>query len=150
MSETIKQRLQSDMKDAMRAQDKARLGVIRLINAEIKRKEVDERISVDDAQTLAILDKMLKQRRDSISQFETAGRNDLVEKESFEVSVIQGYMPKAMSEAEIDTAIAKAITESGATSAKDMGKVMAVLKPAVQGRCDMTVVSQRVKAKLGA
>lgn len=150
MSESIKQRLQSDMKDAMRAHDKARLGVIRLINSEIKRKEVDERISVDDAQTLAILDKMLKQRRDSISQFEAAGRTDLVEKESFEVTVIQDYMPKALSDAEIDTAIANAISASGATSAKDMGKVMAALKPMVQGRCDMTVVSQRVKAKLGA
>jgi len=150
MSESIKQRLQSDMKDAMRAHDKARLGVIRLINAEIKRKEVDERISVDDAQTLAILDKMLKQRRDSISQFEAAGRTDLVEKESFEVTVIQDYMPKALTDAEIDTAIANAISASGATSAKDMGKVMAALKPMVQGRCDMTVVSQRVKAKLGA
>lgn len=150
MSESIKQRLQSDMKDAMRAHDKARLGVIRLINAEIKRKEVDERISVDDVQTLAILDKMLKQRRDSISQFEAAGRTDLVEKESFEVTVIQDYMPKALTDAEIDTAIANAISASGATSAKDMGKVMAALKPMVQGRCDMTVVSQRVKAKLGA
>ncbi len=150
MSDSIKQRLQSDMKDAMRAHDKARLGVIRLINSEIKRKEVDERISVDDAQTLAILDKMLKQRRDSISQFEAAGRTDLVEKESFEVTVIQDYMPKALSDAEIDTAIANAISASGATSAKDMGKVMAALKPMVQGRCDMTVVSQRVKAKLGA
>lgn len=150
MPETIKQRLQSDMKDAMRAQDKARLGVIRLINADIKRKEVDERIEVDDAQTLAILDKMLKQRRDSISQFEAAGRNDLAEKEAFEVTVIQNYMPKALTDAELEAAVAKAITESGASSAKDMGKVMAALKPALQGRCDMTTVSQRVKAKLGA
>lgn len=150
MSESIKQRLQSDMKDAMRAHDKARLGVIRLINAEIKRKEIDERISLDDAQTLAIMDKMLKQRRDSISQFEAAGRTDLVEKEAFEVTVIQDYMPKALTEAEIDAAVASAIASSGATSAKDMGKVMAALRPMVQGRCDMTVVSQRVKTQLGA
>lgn len=150
MSESIKQRLQSDMKDAMRAHDKARLGTIRLINADIKRKEVDERIEVDDAQTLAILDKMLKQRRDSISQFEAAGRNDLAEKEAFEVTVIQNYMPKALTDAEIEAAVAKAIADSGALTAKDMGKVMAVLKPALQGRCDMTTVSQRVKAKLSA
>jgi hypothetical protein len=145
---TLKARLSEAMKAAMRAQQKARLGAIRLIQAEIQRVEVDERIEVDDARVLAILDKMVKQRRDSIQQFESAGRTDLVEVEVGELAVIQEFLPRALGEAELELLIDGAMRESGAVAMKDMGKVMALLKPQVQGRADMGLVSQRIKARL--
>ena len=145
---TLKARLTEAMKAAMRAQDKARLGAIRLIQADIKRVEVDERIEVDDARVLVILDKMVKQRRDSIQQFESAGRMDLVAIEAGELAVIQEFLPQALGEAELELLIDDAMSESGAVAMKDMGKVMAILKPQVQGRADMGLVSQRIKARL--
>ena len=145
---TLKARLTEAMKAAMRAQEKARLGAIRLMLAEIKRVEVDERIELDDARVLAILDKMIKQRRDSIQQFESAGRTDLVEIEAGELAVIQEFLPQALGEAELALLIDDAVRESGAVAMKDMGKVMAILKPQVQGRADMGLVSQRIKARL--
>jgi uncharacterized protein YqeY len=138
------------MKTAMKSGDKDRLGVIRLVNAAIKQREVDERIQLDDAQVLSVLEKMLKQRRDSVTQFEAAARNDLADKEKFEIGVIQHYMPQQMTAAEVDAAIASAIAESGAASAKDMGKVMSAVKPKVAGRTDMGKLSELVKAKLAA
>jgi hypothetical protein len=144
----LKQRLQDDMKAAMKAGDKPRLGVIRLINAAIKQREVDERIELDDTQVLAVLDKMLKQRRDSIAQYEQAGREDLAAKERFEVEVCQDYMPAALSEAEIGTLIDEAVASTGAAGMRDMGKVMGVLKAKLQGRADMAAVSQQVKERL--
>ncbi|MEA3638398.1 MAG: GatB/YqeY domain-containing protein [Lamprobacter sp.] len=144
----LKERLQADMKAAMKAGNKPRLGVIRLINAAIKQREVDERIALDDTQVLAVLDKMLKQRRDSVSQYAEAGREDLAEQERFEIRICQEYMPAALSEAEIDALIATAITNTGAVSIKDMGKVMGVLKPQIQGRADMAAISATIKAKL--
>ena len=146
----LSQRIREDMKIAMKAGDKRRLGVIRLIRAAIKQREVDERIELDDTQILVVLDKMVKQRRDSIEQFEKAGRNELAEQEYFEIEVLQGYMPEALSEAEIDTLIAEAITGTGAASLRDMGKVMGQLKPKIQGRADMGAVSALVKKRLGA
>jgi len=137
------------MKAAMKAGDKRRLGVIRLINAAIKQREVDERVELDDTQILVVLDKMLKQRRDSISQFEQAGREDLAAQERFEVDVCQEYMPAPLSEAEIDALISQAIDRTGATGMRDMGKVMGLLKPTLQGRADMAIVSQQIKARLG-
>lgn len=147
---TLKAQLTEDMKAAMKSGDRARLDVIRLINAAIKQREVDERIVLDDAAVLGVLEKMLKQRRDSITQFEAAARNDLADKEKAEVVVIQHYMPAQLSDAEVDAAIAAAIAESGATGAKDMGKVMGLVKPKVAGRTDMGKLSERVKAKLAA
>jgi uncharacterized protein YqeY len=147
---SLKTQLTDDMKTAMKGGDKDRLGVIRLINAGIKQREVDERIMLDDAQVLSVLEKMLKQRRDSVSQFEAAGRTDLADKEKFEIGVIQNYMPAQMTAEEVVTAIAAAIAESGAASAKDMGKVMAIVKPKVAGRTDMGKLSELVKAKLAA
>jgi uncharacterized protein YqeY len=134
----------------MKGGDKERLGTIRLINAAIKQREVDERIVLDDAQVLAVLEKMLKQRRDSITQFEVANRTDLADKEKAEVAVIQAYMPAQMTPAEVDAAITAAIAESGATGPKDMGKVMGLVKPKVAGRTDMGKLSELVKAKLSA
>jgi uncharacterized protein YqeY len=148
--ETLKQRIDADMKDAMRAKDKERLGTVRLILAAIKQREVDERVVLDDVQVLAVLEKMVKQRRDSISQFEAAGRTDLADKEKAELVLIQTYMPAQLSEAEIDAIIDQAIAASGATSAKDMGKVMGPLKAQLQGRADMGAVSARLKARLSA
>jgi hypothetical protein len=146
----LKERLQADMKAAMKSGDKTRLGVIRLINAAIKQREVDERTELDDTQCLAVLDKMLKQRRDSIQQYADAGRDDLAERERFEVEVCQSYMPAALSADEIGELITAAITETGASGMKDMGKVMGVLKPKLQGRADMAAVSAEVKARLSA
>lgn len=146
---TLKARITEAMKAAMRAHEKARLGAIRLIQADIKRVEVDERIEVDDARVLAILDRMVKQRRDSIQQFEKAGRDDLVQIEAAELVVIQEFLPRALEPAELEQMIDAAVRESGATSMKDMGKVMAILKPQVQGRADMGAVSQHIKARLG-
>ncbi|HHI94104.1 MAG TPA: GatB/YqeY domain-containing protein [Gammaproteobacteria bacterium] len=145
----LKQRLTEDMKAAMRSKDKPRLGVVRLVLAAIKQREVDERIDLDDAQVLAVLDKMVKQRRDSVKQFEEAGRQELADQENYEISILQDYLPAALGEAELDTLIAAAIDSAGAESMKDMGKVMAVLKPQVQGRADMGAVSQRIKSRLG-
>ncbi|MCG6970002.1 MAG: GatB/YqeY domain-containing protein [Gammaproteobacteria bacterium] len=145
----LKTKITEDMKVAMRAKDKERLGVIRLILAAIKQLEVDSRASLDDAAVLQVMDKMLKQRRDSISQFESAGRDDLVQKEQFEVEVLQQYMPEALSEPELEQLIKDAIAASGAESMKDMGKLMNELRPKVQGRADMAQVSHKVKALLG-
>ncbi|WP_133717708.1 GatB/YqeY domain-containing protein [Methylocaldum gracile] len=144
----LKERLQADMKAAMKAGEKDRLGVIRLIMAAIKQREVDERIQLDDAQVLAVLDKMVKQRRESITQFQSAGRDDLVAAEQAELGVIQEYLPQALSEEEVESLIKEALAESGASGIGDMGKVMAVLKPKMQGRADMSMVSLRVKSLL--
>lgn len=146
---SLKARIQEDMKSALRGGDKRRLGVIRLILAAIKQREVDERIELDDAQVLAVLDKMVKQRRESLSQYEQAGRADLAEQEQFELDVVQAYLPQPLSAAEIDALIAAAIAATGAAGIKDMGKVMAQLKPQLQGRADMGAVSGQIKAKLG-
>ena len=146
---TLKHRITEAMKDAMRAKDKQRLGAIRLILADIKRIEVDERIEVDDTRVLAILDKMNKQRRDSIAQFDAAGRDDLSAQEHAELAVIAEFLPAALSEQELDELIAEAITKSQAESMRDMGKVMGLLKPQLQGRADIGAVSQQVKARLG-
>jgi uncharacterized protein len=144
----LKQRLTDDMKAAMKAGAKERLGTIRLVNAAIKQREVDERIELDDTQVLAVLEKMVKQRRDSITQFEAAGREDLAAKERAEIDVIQGYLPEALSDDEIEALINAAVAETGAASMRDMGKLMGVLRPQLQGRADMGAVSQRVKARL--
>ena len=144
----LKQRLQDDMKTALRSRDKERLGAIRLILAAVQQREVDERTQLDDTQVLALLDKLGKQRRDSIDQYRAAGRDDLAAREAYELEVIQGYLPKALDEAGLDALIDEAIAASGATSMRDMGQVMAGLKPRVQGRADMAAVSARVKARL--
>ncbi len=149
MGESLKSQVTSAMKDAMRAKAKERLSAIRLIQAEIKRIEVDERIEVDDARLLAVLDKMVKQRRDSISQFESAGRQELADKEQAEIEVIQEFLPEALSEEELTGMIDEAIASSGAESMRDMGKVMGILKPKIQGRADVGAVSGMIKAKLG-
>ena len=146
----LKQRIQDDMKSAMKASEKRRLGTIRLILAAIKQREVDERIEMDDDQVLLILDKMTKQRRDSIAQFEQAGRTDLAEQEAFEIEVLKEYMPEGLSEDEIISLVKEAIATSGAESIRDMGKVMGQLKPKVQGRADMGAVSALVKQQLNS
>ncbi|MDA8781990.1 GatB/YqeY domain-containing protein [Porticoccaceae bacterium] len=147
---SIKQDIHSAMKDAMRAKDKARLGAIRLMQAEFKRIEVDERIEIDDARVLAVLDKMVKQRRDSISQYETAGRPELAEIEIAEIAVIQDFLPAALSDEEITAMVEAAIAQTGASSMADMGKVMGIIKPQIQGRADAGAVSGLVKAALTA
>jgi uncharacterized protein YqeY len=144
----LKERITEDMKTAMRAKDVARLGAIRFLQAAIKQKEVDERVVADDASILAIIEKLIKQRKDSIQQFQQAGRNDLVEKEQAELALLQGYLPQQMSEAELNQAIAAAISEAGATGPQAMGKVMALLKPRLAGRADIGKVSALVKARL--
>jgi len=144
----LKERIIEDMKSAMRAGEKERLGTIRLILAAIKQREVDERITLDDGQVLAVLEKMIKQRKEAITQFESGGRADLVAKEQAEVTVLQSYLPAQMSDAEIDALIAEAVFASGATSIKDMGKVMGIVKSKAQGRADMGAVSARIKQKL--
>ncbi len=144
----IKARLLEDTKAAMRGQDKPRLAVLRLIAAAIKQREVDERITLEDADVLAVLDKMIKQRRDSIAQYTQAGRQELADKEAFEIGIIQDYMPAQLSEAEIDALIGEAISATGATGMQDMGKVMGLLKPKLQGRADMGAVSARIKSRL--
>jgi uncharacterized protein YqeY len=145
---SLKQQITEDMKSAMRAKETARLGAIRLLLAAMKQREVDERIELTDTDVFAIIDKMLKQRRDSISQFEAAGRQDLVDVEKFEVSVLQTYMPQQLSEAEIIAAIADAMAATGASGPQDMGKVMGVVKPKLAGRVDMGKVSGLIKAQL--
>ena len=146
----LKARIQDDMKSAMRAAEKERLATIRLILAAIKQREVDERIQLDDTQVLAVLEKMVKQRRESIAQFEAGGRADLVAKESAELAVLAGYLPEQLSEQELDRLIAATIAETGASSVKDMGKVMSALKAKVQGRADMGALGARIKARLSA
>lgn len=146
----LKQRIQDDMKSAMKGGDKRKLGVIRLIMAAIKQREVDERIELDEDQVLTVLDKMVKQRRDSIEQYEKAGRDELAEQEKFEIEVLQEYLPEALSEEEITDLIKQAMAETGAESMRDMGKVMGILKPKLQGRADMGAVSAKIKQLLGS
>jgi len=145
---SLKTQLTDDMKSAMKAGEKERLGVIRLVNAAIKQKEVDERIELDDAQVLAVLDKMVKQRRDSVAQFDAAGREDLASIERNEIALIEHYLPAKMSEAEIEDMVDGAIRDSGATGPADMGKLMGVLKPRLAGKADMGDVSAIVKRRL--
>jgi uncharacterized protein YqeY len=145
----LKDRITEDMKTAMRAGDKERLGTVRLLLAAIKQREVDERITLDDGQVLAVIEKMIKQRREAISQFENGGRSDLVAKENAEIGVLQGYLPEQLTAAELDALISEAITATGAASIKDMGKVMGFVKPKAQGRTDMGALSARIKQKLG-
>ncbi len=145
---TLKQQLTEDMKNAMRAGEKHRLGVIRLMLAAIKQREVDERIELDDTQVLAALEKMLKQRRDSVSQFEAAKREDLAIIERDEMAVIETYLPTKLNDAEIDALVEAAIADTGASSARDMGKVVAAVKEKAAGRADMVVVSGKIKARL--
>jgi uncharacterized protein YqeY len=147
---SLKARITEDMKTAMRARDSARLGAIRLLQAAIKQREVDERIELDDTQVIEAIEKMLKQRRDSISQFEAASRQDLVDIEKFEVSVLQTYLPQALTDDEVKAILEKVITETAASGMKDMGKVMAAIKPLVVGRADMGKISGLIKARLGA
>lgn len=145
---SLKERIQEEMKAAMRAKEKERLGTIRLILAAIKQKEVDDQITLDDTQVLAVLDKMVKQRRDSIKQYEAAGRDELAAKERDEITVLETYLPEQMSDAEIEALVSAAIEETGASTPQDMGKLMGLLKPRAQGRADMGKVSQIVKNKL--
>ncbi len=145
---TLKERITEDMKSAMRAGEKERLATIRLALAAIKQREVDERITLDDGQVLAVLEKMIKQRKEAISQFQAGGRADLVAKETAEIAVLEAYLPARLSDAQLDALIAGAIASTGASSAKDMGKVMAMVRSQAQGRADMGVVSARVKEKL--
>ena len=147
---SLKAQILDDIKNAMRAQDRERLGALRLISAAIKQIEVDERIELNDAQVLAVLDKMVKQRRESLEQFEKAGREDLAAKERFELGMIQAYMPEPLSAEELTALIQSAIAQLGASSIRDMGPVMNALREQVQGRADMKAVSQAVKAQLSA
>lgn len=141
-------RITDDVKTAMKAKDKARLGVLRLITSSIKQREVDERIELNDDQVISVLEKMVKQRKDSIAQFENAGRTELAEQEAFEINIIQKYLPEQLSDAEIDALIDEAIKNTGAASMKEMGKVMGLLKPKLAGRADMGTVSQKIKKQL--
>ena len=145
---TLKERVTEDMKAAMRARDPARLSAVRLLLAAMKQKEVDERVELSDADVLGIIDKMVKQRRESIDQYEKAARADLAAVEKFEIGVLTAYLPQQMSQAEVEQAVVAAVAESGASGVKDMGKVMALLKPKLAGRADMGKVSGLVKAKL--
>jgi uncharacterized protein YqeY len=145
---SLKSRIQEDMKSAMRAAAKERLGTIRMLMAAIKQREVDERIELDDNQILAVIDKMVKQRRESITQFEAGGRQDLVAKEAEELKLLSDYLPAQLSDAELDALISEAIAATGASSIKDMGKVMGLIKSKAQGRADMGAVGARIKAKL--
>ncbi len=147
---SLKARILDDVKNAMRAHERERLATLRLVSAAIKQKEVDERIELDDAQVLAVLNKMVKQRRESLEQYGKAGRDDLAEQEKFELDLIQTYLPEQLGEAELAELISKTITELGASSVRDMGPVMNALRGQVQGRADMKAVSQAVKAQLMA
>jgi uncharacterized protein len=147
---SLKARITEDMKTAMKARETARLGAIRLLLAAMKQKEVDERIELDDAAIVGVIEKMLKQRKDSITQYEAAKRQDLADAEKFEVDVLTAYMPAGLSAAEVAAIVAAAVAESGAQAMADMGKVMAIVKPKVAGRADMAEVSKLIKAKLGA
>jgi hypothetical protein len=145
---SLRDRINEDMKNAMRAREAERLGALRLLLAAIKQREVDERITLDDAGVISVIEKMMKQRRDSIEQYEKAQRQDLADKEKYEVSVLQAYLPQGLTEAEIQAIVSEAVAAAGAKSAADMGKVMAIVKPKVAGRADMGKVSALVKAKL--
>jgi len=147
-SVSLKERITDDMKAAMRAGEKERLGVIRMITSAIKQREVDERIVLDDTQVLSVLEKMIKQRKESLTQFQAGNRQDLVDKESAEITLLQGYMPTRLSESEIDALIADAVAATGAASIKDMGKVMGIIKAKAQGRADMAEVGAKIKARL--
>jgi uncharacterized protein YqeY len=146
----LKERIQEDVKMAMRSGEKERVGTLRMILAAVKQREVDERIELDDAQVISVLQKMLKQRQESVTQFQAGGRADLVARENAEITLIQGYLPTPLSEAEIDVLIAAAIAATGAASIKDMGKAMGAIKGKAQGRADMAAVGAKLKAKLGA
>src|SRR5512134_3447805 len=146
---TLKERITEDMKTAMRSGEKDRLAVIRLLQAAIKQREVDERITLDDAQVTSVLEKMIKQRRESVVAFQAGGRADLVAKENAEIALLQPYLPAQLSEAELDALIAEAIASTGAATIKDMGKVMGVVKAKAAGKADMGAVGARIKAKLG-
>ena len=148
MSSALQDQIQDAMKTAMKSGDKERLAVIRLMMSAMKQIEVDERIELDDNRVLGILDKMVKQRRESISQFQSGGRNDLADKEEAEIDIISDFLPQALSEAEIETIINKAISETGAASMKDMGKVMGIVKPQITGRADVGAVSGKIKSLL--
>jgi uncharacterized protein len=145
----LKERITDDMKAAMRSGEKERLGVIRMITSAIKQREVDERITLDDAQVLSVLEKMIKQRKESLVQFQAGNRQDLVDKEAAEITLLQSYLPSQLSGAEIEALINEAVAATGAASIKDMGKVMAVIKTKAQGRADMAAVGAKIKAKLG-
>ena len=146
---TLKERITEDMKAAMRASEKERLSTIRLVQAAIKQREVDERITLDDTQVLVVLEKMVKQRKESIAQFEQGGRKDLADKERREIELLQAYLPAQLSDSELDVLIREAVAATGAASIKDMGKVMGVVKSKAAGRADMAAVGARVKAVLG-
>ncbi len=146
---SLKERITEDMKAAMRSGEKDRLGTIRMVQAAIKQREVDERIALDDTQVLSVVEKMIKQRREAIAQFEAGGRADLVAKEASELAILQAYLPAQLSDPEIDALVAAAIAEVGASSVKDMGKVMALVKSRAAGRADMGAVGARIKARLG-
>jgi len=146
---TLKGRITDDMKAAMRSGEKERLGVIRMITAAIKQREVDERITLDDSQVVSVLEKMVKQRKESVVQFEAGNRGDLVARENAEIALLQAYLPQQLSDAQLDALIAEALTATGATSIKDMGKVMGIIKGKAQGQADMAVVGAKIKAKLG-
>jgi uncharacterized protein YqeY len=145
---SLKERITDDMKAAMRSGEKERLGVIRMITSAIKQREVDERITLDDAQVLSVLEKMIKQRKESLVQFQAGNRQDLVDKESAEITLLQGYLPTQLSDTELDALIQEAITATGASSIKDMGKVMGLIKGKAQGRADMGAVGAKIKARL--
>jgi len=147
---SLKERITEDMKAAMRSGDKERLGAIRMITAAIKQREVDKRITLDDAQVTSVLEKMIKQRKESLVQFQSGGRQDLADKESAEIALLQTYLPAQLSEAELDALIQEAITASGAASVKDMGKGIGIIKPKAAGRADMGAVGAKIKAKLGS
>lgn len=150
MAYDLKSRIQEDVKDAMRARDRERLGALRLITAAIKQKEVDDRVELDDAAVVSVLEKMIKQRRDSIEQYQKGGREELAAREADEIEVIQNYMPAALDDSEIEALIDATLQQTGASGMKDMGKVMAALKAKIQGRADMGAVSAKVRARLGA
>jgi uncharacterized protein YqeY len=145
---SLRDRVNEDMKNAMRAREAEKLGALRLLLAAMKQREVDERITLDDAGVVSVIEKMMKQRRDSIAQYEKAQRQDLADKERFEMSVLEAYLPQGLTQAEVEAIVAEAVSSSGATSAADMGKVMALVKPKVAGRADMGKVSALVKSKL--
>jgi uncharacterized protein YqeY len=147
---SLKERITQEMKDAMRSGEKERLGYIRMLQAAIKQREVDERITLDDTQVLSVIEKMIKQRREAIAQFEAGGRADLAAKELAEVALLQTYMPEPLSQAEVEALVAEAITVTAAATVKDMGKVMALVKTRAAGRADMSAVSAIIKSKLGA
>jgi hypothetical protein len=145
----LKERIQDDLKAAMRARDKDRVAALRLVMAALKQREIDERITLNDGEIIGVLERMIKQRRESIDQFRSGGREDLATQEAFEIDLIQAYLPQALSAEEIETLVARAVAESGAQSLRDMGKVMNVIKSQAQGRVDMAVVSRLVKERLG-